>query len=69
MGKMIERYNIEFNPDVVKDLEKIEEKLKDESKKETIDPDKINKLRMTKLLRGMELTNGYLNNYRRGIPY
>ena len=66
---MIERDNIEFNPDVVKDLEKFDEEIKEEKKKEKSDPQKLAELKMGKLMRGMQLTTGYINNYRRGIPY
>lgn len=59
-----------FDSSVVKDLQKINEELTTESKKETPDDDKILKLRMQKLLRGMELNTGIANyNTRRGIPY
>ena len=66
---MIERYNIQFNPDVVKDLDKIDEKIKEDNEKENIDPQKLMELKMAKLMRGMMLTTGYNNNYRGGIPY
>lgn len=66
---MIERYNIEFNPEVVKDLEKFDKEIKEENGKEKVDPQRLAELKMGKLMRGMQLTTGYINNYRRGIPY
>ena len=62
-------YNTQFNPDVLKDLKKINDKIQEECEKETIDKEKILKLKQAQLLRGMELNTGYVNNYRRNIPW
>lgn len=59
-----------FDPKVFKDLEKIREKIEEEESQENVDGEKLMKLRMQQLYRGMELNSGYgFNNNMRGIPY
>ncbi len=60
----MDRFNTQFDPKVVKDLKKIDEKIKEEKNSGNIDPQKLVELKMAKLLRGMQLTNGgYYNRY------
>ncbi len=64
-----QQYGTQFNPNVLKDLKKINEKIREESKKDVPDKERILKLRQEQLMRGMELNTGYINNYRRNIPW
>lgn len=58
-------YGQQFDSSVVKDLEKIDKKLKEEQ-----DPEEIVRLRMAKLCRGMELNSTpFTRNYRGYFPY
>ena len=55
----------ELNSNVVKDVKNINEKLEKET-----DPEKIFKLRLQRLYRGMEInTSIYQRNYRSYYPY
>jgi hypothetical protein len=66
----IRTYSSQFNPEVVRDLQKIDKELNEEFDKYSPDKEKILKLRQQQLLRGMELGNGYTNNFtRRFIPW
>jgi len=58
-----------FNDDVLKDLKDIENQIKEEKENPEADAEKLLKLRLKKLYRGMELNSGFGNNIRRGIPY
>lgn len=62
-------YLEQFNPDVIKDLSKLHEEIEDEKKNEKPDKEKLLKLEMQQLLRGMELNTGTYNNYRKNIPW
>lgn len=62
-------YIEQFNPDVIKDLSKLHEEIEDEKKNEKPDKEKLLKLEMQQLLRGMELNTGTYNNYRKNIPW
>ena len=64
-----QQYGTQFNPNVLKDLKKINEKIVEENEKEKPDKEMILKLRQELLMRGMELNTGYINNYRRNIPW
>ena len=58
-------YGNQFNPNVLKDLKTLDEKLVKEQ-----DPEEITKLRMGKLYRGMELMAGpYGRTYQGYFPY
>ena len=58
-------YGNQFNPNVLKDLKTLDEKLVKEQ-----DPEEITKLRMVKLYRGMELMSGpYGRTYQGYFPY
>lgn len=58
-------YGNQFNPNVLKDLKTLDEKLVKEQ-----DPEEITKLRMAKLYRGMELMSGpYGRTYQGYFPY
>jgi len=65
----MDRFNTQFNPEVVKDLEKLDEKIKEEEGSEHVNQEKVAELKMAKLWRGMQLTMGYNNRYNGGIPY
>lgn len=52
-----------FNPDVVKDLMEIAEKIEKEQENVEPDTDAITKLRYQQLIRGMELNAGINRNY------
>ena len=69
MNKSINRFGSQFNPEVLKDIKTINDELEAENKKEEPDKDKILKLRQAQLMRGMELSVGQMNNYRRNIPW
>jgi len=62
-------YIEQFNPDVIKDLSKLHEEIEDEKKNKKPDKEKLLKLEMQQLLRGMELNTGTYNNYRKNIPW
>ena len=64
-----QQYGTQFNPNVLKDLKKINEKIVEENEKEKPDKEMILKLKQEQLMRGMELNTGYINNYRRNIPW
>lgn len=66
---MIERYNIQFNPDVIRDLKKLDKKIEEEERSENHSPEETTKLKMAKLMRGMMLTNGQNGLRYNGIPY
>lgn len=66
---MIERYNIQFNPDVIRDLKKLDKKIEEEERSENHNPEETAKLKMAKLMRGMMLTNGQNGLRYNGIPY
>lgn len=66
---MQNRFNITFNPKVVEDLEKLDEKIKETESDANHKPETANKLKMAKLLRGMQLTNGQNGIRFNGIPY
>lgn len=58
-------YGQEFNQNIVKDVNKLNEKIEKET-----DPEEILKLRLQRLYRGMELnTNIYQRNPRTFYPY
>lgn len=65
----INPYGLNFNPQVLKDLKKINEEIMEEEQKEDIDEEKILKLREKQLMRGMELGNPLINFNRRHIPW
>lgn len=70
MVTSIRTYASEFNPNVIKDLQKIDKELNEELDKYVPDKEKVFKLRQQQLLRGMELGSGYANNFnRRYIPW
>jgi hypothetical protein len=62
-------YGSQFNPQVLKDLKKINDELEDEKSQAEPDNEKILKLREKQLMRGMELQSTYFNNFRRNIPW
>lgn len=60
----------QFNSNVANDLKEIDSKIKEEMESIEVDKEKLLRLRMEKLYRGMELNSGIgFNNNRRGIPY
>ena len=59
----------DFNPDVLKDLSKIHEKMEEERNSDKTDKKKLLELEMQQLYRGMELNSGTYNNWRRNIPW
>lgn len=62
-------YGSQFNPQVLKDLKKINDELEDEKSQAEPDNEKILKLREKQLMRGMELQSTYFNNFKRNIPW
>lgn len=63
-------YGSSFDPDVIRELNKIDEKIKENDESPEYDSQKAMKLRMAKLLKGLELTSGlYGFGRNRGIPY
>ncbi len=64
-----QEFSQSFDPNVLRDLSKINDKIKNELSEEKPDNEKLLQLRMQQLMRGMELNSGYYNNYRRNIPW
>ena len=65
MKTNLRMYGQEFNQNIVKDVNKLNEKIEKET-----DPEEILKLRLQRLYRGMELnTNIYQRNPRTIYPY
>lgn len=65
MKTNLRMYGQEFNQNIVKDVNKLNEKIEKET-----DPEEILKLRLQRLYRGMELnTNIYQRNPRTFYPY
>lgn len=54
--KYQQNFGREFNPDVIKDVKTLNEKIEKET-----DPDELLRLRMQRLLRGMEMNGGLAN--------
>lgn len=52
-------YTSQFDGKAIKDLEKLDGEINEELKKPGMDCDKINRLRMEKLLTGMQAGNAY----------
>ena len=61
MNKNIYGYGNPYNPDVLKDLDKIKKDVEDEMKKENPDREKILELKQKEMMRGMELLSGTMN--------
>ena len=62
-------YGQYFDPNVLRDLSKIHNKIEEEKNSENPDKAKLLELEMQQLYRGMELSTGIYNNYRRNIPW
>lgn len=62
-------YIEQLNPDVIKDLSKINGQIEEELEKEKPDKERLLQLKMQQLYRGMEMNMGTYNNYRRNIPW
>lgn len=58
MKNDIRLYGNTVNPEVLKDLRKINEQIDEASKKEEVDKEEMLKLRMQRLYRGMEINTG-----------
>ena len=71
MNKNIYGYGNPYNPEVLKDLDKIKGEVEDEMKKEEPDKEKILELKQKEMMRGMELLTGTLNGrtYRGMYPW
>jgi hypothetical protein len=71
MNKNIYGYGNPYNPDVLKDLEKIKKEMEDELKKEEPDKERLFELKEKQLMRGMELSTGTMNGrtYRGYYPW
>ena len=61
MNKNMYGYGNPYNPDVLKDLDKIKKDVEDEMKKENPDREKILELKQKEMMRGMELLSGTMN--------
>lgn len=53
-------YNDIMNPDVVEQINKIENEIQDELEKDEIDKEKIFKLRQKQLMAGLALNTGFI---------
>ena len=64
-------YGNPYNPDALKDLNKINKEIEDEMKKEEPDKDKMLELRQRQMLKGMELSAEMINGrtYRGLYPW
>lgn len=71
MNKNIYGYGNPYNPDVLKDLDKIKKEAEDEMNKEEPDREKLLELKQKELMCGMELMTGTMNGrtYRGMIPW
>ncbi len=65
----IQQYGQTFDPNVLRDLSNIYDKIEEEKEKDKPDKEKLLQLQMQQLYRGMELNSGIYNNYRRNIPW
>lgn len=65
------KFNVvhQYNYDVIKDLESINKEYNKELSEEAPDQEKLLKLRMQRLYRGMEMGTGYLTNKFGIMPY
>jgi hypothetical protein len=71
MNKNIYGYGNPYNPDALKDLDKIKKEIEEEFKKEVPDKEKMLELKQREMLKGMELLSGSLNGrtYRGMVPW
>lgn len=71
MNNNIYGYGNPYNPDVLKDLDKIKKEMEDEMKKEEPDQEKLLELKEKQLYRGMDLLTGTMNGrtYRGYYPW
>ena len=71
MNKNIYGYGNPYNPDVLRDLDKIKKEAEEEMKKDEPDKDKLFELKQKQLMRGMELMTGTMNGrtYRGYFPW
>lgn len=70
MNKYVEHnFLAAFNGDVIKDINEINKKIKEElENEEGVDREKLLQLKMQKLYRGMEMNSGIINKWGRR-PY
>ena len=65
MNSQMDRYNNGFNPQAVKDIEKLNEEIKKE-----VNKDKLTELYMKRLCRGFDINAGAMGRVRNGYyPY
>ena len=65
MNSTLDRYNNGFNPQAVKDIEKLNEEIKKET-----DKNKLTELYMKRLCRGFDINAGAMGRVRNGYyPY
>ena len=71
MNKNIYGYGNPYNPDALKDLDKIKKEIEEEFKKEVPDREKLLELKEKQLMRGMGLLSGAMNGrtYRGLYPW
>ena len=62
-------YYDDFNPEILKSMEKIKEEIKEECSEEKPDGQKLNEMQMNYLLKGIQLQCNMYNNYNRHIPW
>ena len=70
-GPEMNKFNVvhQYNYDVIKDLESINKEYNKELSEEAPDQEKLLKLRMQRLYRGMEMGTGYFTNKFGIMPY
>lgn len=62
-------YGSQFNQNVIEDLIKIKDDIKEEIESENPDKKKLTEMEMKYLMRGLELQNNLFYNNRRNIPW
>lgn len=71
MNKNIYGYGNPYNPEALRDLDKIKKEVEEELKKDEPDKEKMLELKQREMLKGMELLSGSLNGrtYRGFYPW
>lgn len=71
MNKNIYGYGNPYNPEALRDLDKIKKEVEEELEKDELDKEKMLELKQREMLKGMELLSGSLNGrtYRGLYPW
>lgn len=67
---LVGSYGEQFNPDTIKSLKKLDDKIKEEMEKDEPSKEELLKIEQAKMMEGLKISGGYgFNNYRRNIPW